>query len=188
LAASAITRSKVTIKNLDYSLVQGDKAIVGILKQTGVNGKVCSDRVEIEGRGQPLKAIDLNAKDTPDLVPVCAALACYANGISRIGGAQRLKLKESDRLQSLHLELRKMGADIVVNEDSLTVKGPCRLHGAEVDPHNDHRIAMACAVAALGAEGKTVIDNAECVKKSYPTFFIDLRRLGADLVGGEFDR
>jgi 3-phosphoshikimate 1-carboxyvinyltransferase len=81
-----------------------------------------------------------------------------------------------------------MGADIVVNEDSLTEKGPCRLHGAEVDPHNDHRIAMACAVAALGAEGKTVIDNAEGVKKSYPTFFIDLRRLGADLVGGEFDR
>jgi 3-phosphoshikimate 1-carboxyvinyltransferase len=75
-----------------------------------------------------------------------------------------------------------------VDEDSLTVTGPCKLHGAEVDPHNDHRIAMACAVAALGAEGETVIQDAECVKKSYPRFFIDLQRLGVEMVGGKFGR
>jgi 3-phosphoshikimate 1-carboxyvinyltransferase len=188
LAAAAITHSKVAVNNLDYSLVQGDKAIVGILKQMGVKGKVCEKSIEIEGTGATLKAVDVDTKDTPDLVPVCAALACYAYGASTISGAQRLKLKESDRLQSLYLELGKMGADIVVDKDSLTMKGPAKLHGAEIDPHNDHRIAMACTVAALGAEDETVIHDAECVKKSYPTFFIELRSLGVDVVGGKFDR
>jgi len=188
LAAAAITRSEVTASNLDYSLVQGDKAIVAILKQMGVQGKVCSNQIEIKGTGDLLEAVDVNAKDTPDLVPVCAALACYANGTSRIHDAQRLRLKESDRLQSLYLELRKMGADIAVDEDSLTVKGPCKLRGTDIDTHNDHRIAMACAIAALGAEGETRIHDAECVKKSYPSFFIDLSSLGVDVVGGKFNR
>ncbi len=188
LAAAAITRSDVTVVNLDYSLVQGDKAIVSILKQMGVQGKICSDKIEIKGTGDMLEAIDVNAKDTPDLVPVCAALTCYAKSTSRIHDAKRLKLKESDRLSSLYLELGRMGADIAVDEDSLIVKGPCKLHGADIDSHNDHRVAMACAVAALGAEGETRIHNAECVKKSYPSVFNDLRSLGANIVGGKFNR
>jgi 3-phosphoshikimate 1-carboxyvinyltransferase len=188
LAAAAITRSNVTVTNLDYSLVQGDKAIVSTLKLMGVKGKVCSNSIEINGTGKPLKPLNINAKDTPDLVPVYAALACYADGTSRILGTQRLKLKESDRLRSLYLELSKMGANIDVDKDSLTINGTRKLCGAEIDPHNDHRIAMACAVAALGAEGETVIHNAECVKKSYPTFFNDLHKLGVKVVGGQFDR
>jgi 3-phosphoshikimate 1-carboxyvinyltransferase len=188
LAAAAITQSKVTIENLDYETVQGDKAILRILKDMGVNGKVCSGHVEIDGEGGLLDAVDVNARDVPDLVPVCAVLACYAEGTSVIHGAQRLRYKESDRLLALYLELKKMGADIAMNESSLTVKGPCTLRGSTIDPHNDHRIAMACAVAALGAVGETRIQKAECVRKSYPTFFNDLRVLGADVVGGEFDR
>jgi len=183
LAAAAITRSEVTVTNLDYSLVQGDKAIVAILKKMGVQGKVCNNQIEIKGTGDLLEAVDVNAKDTPDLVPVCAALACYANGTSRIHDAQRLRLKESDRLSSLYLELGKMGADIAVDEGSLTMKGSCKLNGADIDSHNDHRIAMACAVAALRAEGETRIHDAECVKKSYPRYFIDLNSLGANIVG-----
>jgi 3-phosphoshikimate 1-carboxyvinyltransferase len=76
-----------------------------------------------------------------------------------------------------------MGANIEIDESSLTIKGPNKLKGTTIDPHNDHRIAMACAVAALRAEGKTVIQNAECVRKSYPQFFNDLRKLGADVSG-----
>jgi 3-phosphoshikimate 1-carboxyvinyltransferase len=153
----------------------------------GVEGKVCSDSVEITGSGSLLDAVNVDAREIPDLVPVCAALACYAKGTSRIYEAQRLRLKESDRLTSLYVELRKMGADITMDESSLTVKGPCQLHGATIDPYNDHRIAMACAVAALGAEGETIIQDAKCVRKSYPHFFHDLRVLGADVVG-ELDR
>jgi 3-phosphoshikimate 1-carboxyvinyltransferase len=81
-----------------------------------------------------------------------------------------------------------MGADISVNDEGLIVEGGCRLHGATIDSHNDHRIAMACAVAALGAEGETTIQNADCVRKSYPQFFTHLKQIGADLVGGKFDR
>lgn len=188
LAAAAITSSKVQINNLDYGSVQGDKAILCVLKQMGVNGKVCEDRVEIEGSGSLLKAIVVDAKNIPDLAPACTVLACYAKGTSRIFGARRLRLKESDRLKSLHSELTKMGAQIDMDDDGLTVQGGCRLHGAEIDPHNDHRIAMACAVAALGSEGETTIQNAECVRKSYPQFFTHLKQIGADVVGGKFDR
>ena len=188
LAASAITSSKVQINNLEYRSVQGDKAILGILKQMGIDGKVCNNSVEINGDGSPLEPLNVDAKNIPDLVPACAALACYAKGTSKISGAQRLKLKESDRLKSLYLELRKMGAKIKIDASSLTIEGPCALHGAVIDPHNDHRIAMACSVAALGAEGETTIQNAECVRKSYPQFFTHLKQLGAEIVGGKFDR
>lgn len=187
-AAAAIIDSEVTVKNLDCSFWQSDNAIVDILEQMGITEKVCNDQIDLKGNGKPLKAVDVNAKNTPDLVPVLATLSCYAKGTSRIYGVKRLRLKESDRLEALHLELGKMGADIVIDEDSITVHGPFKLHGAEVDPHNDHRIAMACTVAALGAEGETLIHDAECVKKSYPRFFTDLCSLGVDVVGGKFDR
>jgi 3-phosphoshikimate 1-carboxyvinyltransferase len=188
LAASAITNSTVQINNLEYSSPQGDKAILGILKQMGVVGKVCDNSVEISGTGNPLEPLNVDAKNIPDLVPVCAVLACYAKGTSKITGAQRLKLKESDRLKALNLEFRKMGAKIKTDADSLTIEGPCSLHGTVINPHNDHRIAMACAVAALGAKSQITIQNAQCVRKSYPQFFTHLKQLGAEIVGGKFDR
>jgi 3-phosphoshikimate 1-carboxyvinyltransferase len=144
LAAAVITRSDVSFKNLDYETVQGDKAVLGILERMGVNSKVCKDHIDIEGKQGLLEAVDVDARNIPDLVPVCAVLACYAKGISKIYDAYRLRYKESDRLLSLYLELKKMGAQIAVDENSLTVEGPCELHGAKIDPHNDHRIAMAC--------------------------------------------
>ena len=169
------------MKNLTYQTSQGDREILGILQEMGASVKVGDDSVEVEcGK---LVGVDIDAKDIPDLVPVCAVLACYAEGTSEIYNAQRLRYKESDRLESISAELRKMGADITVKDDGLTIKGASRLHGTTIDPHNDHRIAMACAVAALGAKGKTVIKNVECINKSYPQFFNDLQLLGADIVG-----
>ncbi len=188
LAAAAITKSDVTVRNLDRTTAQGDKAILSILKEMGVQGKVCADSVEIWGDGEPLSPTDVDARDIPDLVPVCAALACHSKGKSRIHNAQRVRWKESDRLASMYAELRNMGADVRADENSLTINGPCSLHGTVIDPFSDHRVAMACAVAALRAEGETVIADAECVRKSYPQFFNDLRKIGADVVGGEFDR
>jgi 3-phosphoshikimate 1-carboxyvinyltransferase len=187
LAAAAITDSDVTISDLDQKSHQGDKAILAILKQMGVKGKVCEDSVEIIGTGSPLEPISVEAKNIPDLVPVVTALACYARGESRITGARRLRLKESDRLSSLHSELTKMGAQIEVDANGLTMRGPSSLKGAVLDPHNDHRIAMACSITALGAEGQTTLLNAGCVRKSYPQFFTHLRQMGAEIVGGKFD-
>jgi len=181
LATAAVTSSKVKVKNLDHHTIQGDKAILEILKEMGSKVRVGDKFVEVEG-GQ-LNAVDVDARDIPDLVPVCAVLACYSKGTSEICNAKRLRYKESDRLSSLHAELKKMGAEIMIHEDSLTIRGPCTMHGATIDPHNDHRIAMTCAVAALGASGETKIQNSKCVNKSYPRFFNDLRLLGANVVG-----
>ncbi|MGF3521786.1 MAG: 3-phosphoshikimate 1-carboxyvinyltransferase, partial [Candidatus Bathyarchaeia archaeon] len=188
LAAAAVTKSDVTVKNLDVEAIQGDKFILEILRQMGVQGKICRDQVTITGNGELLNAVDIDARDIPDLVPICSVLACFAKGTSKIHDAKRLRLKESDRLESIYVELKNMGAQISIDQDSLTIQGPNLLCGVPVDPFNDHRIAMSCAVAALRAEGETVIQNAECVRKSYPHFFSDLHKLGADVVGGEFVR
>jgi 3-phosphoshikimate 1-carboxyvinyltransferase len=181
LAAAAVTSSKVTVNGLECQTSQGDRAIVDILEKMGASVTIGDNSVEVTGK--PLAGVNIDAKDIPDLVPVCAVLACYSEGCSEIFNAKRLRYKESDRLDSISTELQKMGADITVNEDGLTINGGCPLHGTTVDPHNDHRIAMACAVAALGAKGETKIQNVECINKSYPQFFNDLRVLGANVVG-----
>jgi 3-phosphoshikimate 1-carboxyvinyltransferase len=186
LAAGAITASRVKVRNLDVDTLQGDKAILNILEKMGVQLKIKESYVEVEGK--KLESIDVDVRDIPDLVPVCAALACYANGTSKIYHAKRLRYKESNRLNSLSFELNKMGVKIRIVEDSLIVEGPCSTHGAIINPHNDHRIAMACAVIALGASSETTIKNSECVKKSYPKFFNDLHSLGANINGWKFDR
>ncbi|MEM3356543.1 MAG: 3-phosphoshikimate 1-carboxyvinyltransferase [Candidatus Bathyarchaeia archaeon] len=185
-AAAAITSSKIKITNLDCNTKQGDKEILNILRRTGLKIRVGEGFVEVEGAIQD--PIEIDAKDVPDLVPACAAIACYAKGTSKIYNAKRLRYKESDRLASVYTELKKMGANIVMGDDNLTIKGPCTMHGAVIDPYNDHRIAMACAAAALNAIGETKILNAECVGKSYPRFFEDLRLLGANVVDGKLDR
>lgn len=181
LAAAAITSSKVRIYNLDCASKQGDKAILEILKRSGVSVSIGEDFVEVEGSLS--KSMDIDACDIPDLVPACTAIACYTTGTSIIRNAERLRYKESNRLKAIYTEFRKMGADIDVKGDGLLIRGPCRLHGAVINPHGDHRIAMACTAAALGAEGDTAIINAECVRKSYPKFFEDLHMLGANIVG-----
>ncbi|PVX25910.1 MAG: 3-phosphoshikimate 1-carboxyvinyltransferase [Candidatus Bathyarchaeum sp.] len=181
LAAAAVTSSKVTVQNLDYETSQGDRAILEILQEMGAAVKIGENSVEVEGGN--LVGIDIDAKDIPDLVPICAVLACYAEGRSEIYNAKRLRFKESDRLASVTAELRKMGAEIKENDDGLTINGICKLQGAQIDPHNDHRIAMSCAVAALGAKGETKIQDVECINKSYPQFFSDLRALGANVIG-----
>ncbi len=181
LAAAAVASSKVMVSGLDYQTTQGDRAIVGILKKMGASVKIGDNFVGVTRK--PLAGINVDAKDIPDLVPVCAVLACYAEGCSEIYNAKRLRYKESDRLDSISTELRKMGADITVTDEGLAINGGCPLYGTTVDPHNDHRIAMACAVAALGAKGETKIQNVECINKSYPQFFSDLRLIGANVVG-----
>jgi 3-phosphoshikimate 1-carboxyvinyltransferase len=128
-----------------------------------------------------LRGIEIDARDCPDLVPAITALGPYVNGETVIKNAGRLRIKESDRLAAITTELSKMGAKIIELEDSLIIKGPTKLLGADVDSHGDHRIAMACVVAALGAEGLTKINNPECIRKSYPTFIEDMKSLGADM-------
>jgi 3-phosphoshikimate 1-carboxyvinyltransferase len=145
------------------------------LRQCGAD--VLCDTAAVTVRKNELLAFEFDAHDSPDLVPPLAALACYCQGTSLIGGTDRLKTKESNRTRALISELTKMGAHVSEHEDCLRITGGV-LKGASLRTQGDHRIAMAAAVAALGAEQETVLDDAECVSKSYPSFFQDLETIG----------
>ncbi|MGQ9623899.1 MAG: 3-phosphoshikimate 1-carboxyvinyltransferase [Candidatus Bathycorpusculaceae bacterium] len=183
LAAASVTNSKVRVTGLKKQTLQSDKTIMNIIKEMGVAINSDGDSIEVSGNGERLDSIDVDLKDSPDLVPVCAALACFAEGESVIRGVGRLRFKESDRVSTLVNELSKMGAKITASEDTMTIEGGAKLRGAHVCSHRDHRIAMTCVVAAFGAEGETVIHGIECVNKSYPNFVEDLKSLGGKLFG-----
>ena len=181
LAAAAITGSRVKVGNLEKASLQADRVIVEILSRMGLELRQSEDSVEVQG-GE-LSGLELDADQIPDLVPALAVLACYAKGKTTIRKAGRLRIKESDRLSTLSSELGKMGASIQVVDDNIIVNGPSKLKGAIIDPHDDHRIAMACSIAALGANGSTTMENAQCITKSYPTFYEDLVKIGVKLHG-----
>ena len=126
-----------------------------------------------------MQGVTVDVDEVPDLVPILAVLFAYCKGESRIINAGRLRIKESDRLAAICAELKKMGADIEEGKDFLVIRGKQILHGAEVSSHNDHRIAMAVAIAACRCEGPVTINGAKkSVKKSYPNFFEDYDELG----------
>lgn len=180
LAAAALTGSKVTVTNLRRSSLQGDRRIVDILRAMGAEADVGEDRVTLKGGGR-LRGVELDMSDTPDLVPITAALASVAEGRTVISNVAHLRLKESDRLRAMATELSKMGAKVSEGEDYLAIDGVASLTGGRLCGWNDHRIVMALAVAALRAKGRTVIDSAESIDVSYPGFTSVMDDLGADV-------
>lgn len=182
LAAGALG-GNVTVTGLDSNSAQGDKAILDVLKAFGAEIALNSNSAEC--RKSELKGTVVNASDTPDLVPIIAVLAAYAKGKTLISGAERLRYKESDRIESVVSNLRKMGADVEETADGMVIHGGKALFGAVLDGYNDHRIVMAFSIAALFAQGETVISDANSINKSYPSFFEDYNRLGglADVIG-----
>ena len=180
LAAAAITRSKVTVSNL-FESKQGDAAILEYLLDMGANVHWDTDGGTVTVDGGDLHGIDLDAGNTPDLVPTLAVIGACASGTTNIENAEHVRYKETDRLRAITAELRKMGAQIEERQDGLTVTGG-PLKGAAVDGYDDHRIVMSLAVAGLAAEGTTTISTAESVAISYPGFFDDLKKLGAKVL------
>lgn len=179
-AAGALCGPQITISGLNEGTLQADAVIADILRRMGADVERSEAGLKVM-RSIP-NAIDIDVKDAPDLVPILAVLATQAKGKTKITNAGRLRLKESDRLAAITTELRKMGAEIEEGKDHLLIYGPTPLHGAVIDPHNDHRIAMACAIAGLMADGETVIGAPEVIAKSYPDFFYHLRQLGATVL------
>jgi 3-phosphoshikimate 1-carboxyvinyltransferase len=177
LSAAAITNSRVSVHNLSESK-QGDEKIVSILKDMGAHISWEGDVVTADGA--ELQGLAINAGDVPDLVPILAVLGAYAQGTTDISNVAHLRYKETDRLVAIITELRKMQVDIKKVDDTLRIHGG-KPQGASLNGYGDHRIVMALAVAALGAEGETQIDTAESVKVSYPDFFDDIFALGANL-------
>ncbi|VVC01749.1 3-phosphoshikimate 1-carboxyvinyltransferase [uncultured archaeon] len=173
LVAGAIA-GRVSVRGLRNDSLQADRRIVDALELAGAKVKLGKDSATVESG--PLSAFEFDAADCPDLFPPLAALACNCSGKSRIAGAGRLRGKESDRSAALVSELGKLGAKASVKGDVMEITGCC-LRGGSVDSHNDHRIAMACATAALNSRGGARIKNEKCVAKSYPGFFEDLGSL-----------
>jgi 3-phosphoshikimate 1-carboxyvinyltransferase len=130
--------------------------------------------------GRPLRGVTITPELIPmiiDELPVIAVAATQAEGMTVVRGARELRYKESDRISAVVKNLSRLGADIEEFDDGFVVKGPCRLTGTEISSYSDHRIAMSMAVAAIIADGTTVIDRSEVADVSYPGFYTDLRRL-----------
>ena len=179
LVAGAIA-GEITIKGLNVFSSQADKAILRALTMSEAVVSIAEDQIVI-GPGK-LKAFHFDATDCPDLFPPLVALASFCDGTTVIEGVSRLAHKESNRGLTLQEEFGKMGIEITLQDNLMLVKGGTGLKAAIVHSHHDHRIAMACAVAALRAEGETTIEEAEAINKSYPSFYSDLKNLGAVVI------
>lgn len=167
----------ITCNNLRRESLQGDKKILDILKEVGAKLERTKQGGIRISRTAYMRGTVIDASEIPDLVPILAVLCAFCQGESRIVNAGRLRIKESDRLAAITAELNRMGARVEEHSDSLTIHGVGVLNGATLSSWNDHRIAMATAIAACRAEGDVTIIGAEAVQKSYPDFFDVYRTL-----------
>lgn len=166
------------VTGLNPDSTQGDKAIIDVLKNMGA--EISQNGGSFKADVSALHGCRIDAANIPDAVPVIAAIAATANGETVIYNAERLRLKESDRIQTTCDMLRSLGADIRETADGMVINGKESLSGGETESYNDHRIAMAAAVAAVKCENAVIIRNAEAVNKSYPEFFNDYNKLGGN--------
>lgn len=166
-AQAAVTHTRITVDRLAPDSLQGDKKILDILKLFGCIVKRDGSSVTVEGR--PLNAVQVNMSDTPDLVPTVAVIAAFAKGTTEITGIGHLKYKETDRLKAITTELKKIGIKTYFEDETLWIEGGTP-GAAAIDTYNDHRIAMAFSVAKR-AVPEIIIQNPDCVKKSFPDFF-----------------
>lgn len=180
-AAAFATKSKIKLSNIDLNDIQGDKKFFSALEQMGASFEYHAEKKEMVIDGaQPLHGQVLDINDYVDAITILAVVGCFAEGTTHLKNAAIARKKESDRISSICKELKKMNAEIQETEDGLIIK-KSQLKDATCDSHQDHRIALSLAVAALAAEGTTIIQNVECVKKSYPCFLEHMKALGAQI-------
>jgi len=173
IVAGAIA-GNIELENLNLNSYQPDKNILDIVKSVGANVKIRENSVVISKN--KLKHFTYDATDSPDLFPPLVVLASTCEGISRIKGISRLRYKEGNRAEVLVNEFIKLGIKISVTGDEMIIEGG-NIIGGEINSHNDHRIAMAGALAGLISEKGVNIKNYECVSKSYPDFFKEIERI-----------
>ncbi len=178
-AVAAAIGGKVTMSGIRRDTKQGDFALFDIVSRFGA-GVSWSDGDVTVMRAQKLTARDIDASDIPDLVPALSVMAAFAEGTTRIFGAGRLRIKESDRIASTAAMLKAIGADVTETVDGLVIVGKKELPGGNVCACNDHRIAMAAAAASAGCIGDVTIDDMSCINKSYPEFVRDFTSVCRD--------
>lgn len=176
LTAGAVS-GKVTVTGLDVSSVQGDKQILTILKEMGA--EITVEQGSITVKKGDLHGINIDARNIPDLVPIISVAAAAANdGETVITGAERLKIKESDRLTAVYESFKALGVDISKTDDGLVINKTGIVGGGAVSGYNDHRMVMALSVLSAVSSGDIILRGAEAVNKSYPNFFEDFSSLG----------
>ena len=180
LCMGALSATGVTVTGLNSTSLQADRAVTEILVRFGAELTVSEDAVTV--RRGVLHGITLDAGPIPDLIPVVSCLAALCDGETRVENAARLRLKESDRLQTTAALLSALGGSVRELPDGLIISGRGRLSGGTADACGDHRIAMSAAMAACGCEGPVTVSGSECVAKSYPAFWEDFASLKEDTV------
>lgn len=181
IIAALITESEVLVKNVDFNECQGDKKILEILESMGaVFIKDESQHTLLVKKGSLLKGRVIDINECIDAIAILAVLGCYAEGETHLINAAVAQTKECNRPACLTQELKKMGADIQQTEDGLKIRHSA-LKGASLHSYQDHRMAMSLAIAGLGAEGVTEIQDVECVSKSFPDFLEKFQKLGAHI-------
>ncbi len=177
--------SSVIINNLNIKNKQGDKRIVEILERMGANIKINKDLNQViingDSTGNLLKGIELDCTDIPDLFPILSVVGAFAEGKTILYNISNLRLKETDRITTITRELKKMGVKVIEEDDKLTIFHCDKLNGITINHNNDHRIAMACTIAALYADSSSYMQRSDIVKDSYPSFFKDLKELGVQI-------
>ena len=175
LCMGALSPAGVTVTGLASNSPQGDGAVLDVLRRFGADVRETQDAVTV--RRGALHGVTIDAAPIPDLIPVLSVVAALADGQTQIVNAARLRLKESDRLESTAAMLRALGAQVEVHDSGLTITGRKMLTGGTVDPQHDHRIAMAAATAACGCTAPVTVHDRACTDKSYPRFWTDLSAL-----------
>ncbi|MGL5820846.1 MAG: 3-phosphoshikimate 1-carboxyvinyltransferase [Sarcina sp.] len=170
--------SKVGIRDLDLESLQGDKEAIEILENMG--GRIVIENKTIGVCKSSEEESIIDASGCPDVIPVIAVAAALTKGTTKIINAKRLRIKECDRLSAIAMELNKLGAKVYEFEDSLVIEGVEVLSGSRVSSHDDHRIAMSMAIASTKCNGDIILDNPNCVSKSYPDFWNDFESLGGE--------
>ena len=178
--AAGVLGGEVQCVNLNMQSLQGDRVIVDIIKNMG--GKITLVKDILTASKSDLKGNIIDVSQCPDLLPIVAVLGALSEGTTEIINASRARIKESDRIKAIATELNKIGAEVIEREDSLLIHGKPWLKGGIVNSWNDHRIAMAMAIASIKCTEKLTIQDSGAVKKSYPDFYEDFRSLG-----GKFD-
>ncbi len=179
LSLGAFSDEGITCRGLRHDSIQGDKKIVDILRRFGAEVTQGDDFVTV--KKDTLSAVRIDAAEIPDLVPVLCIVAAVANGETVVYNAERLRIKESDRIESTVAMLRALGAVAEPTSDGIRIFGRRELSGGKVNSYNDHRIVMSAAVAAAVSTGKVSVKNAEAVRKSYGDFFEKYTTLGASV-------
>jgi 3-phosphoshikimate 1-carboxyvinyltransferase len=166
--AAAITGAEIKVRGISENSRQGDVRFTEVLGKMGCQVLRASDGITVKGAA--LKAIEVDMKDMPDLVPTLAVVAAFASGSTIIKNVAHLRGKESDRLAAVANELRRMGVDAECGEETLVVRGGGKAHGAQIETYKDHRMAMSFALAGLRVPG-IHIRNQQCVEKSFPAYW-----------------